>query len=279
MRPTRDLAILILLFLACATYHLGAQESRYANPQVPVIRIDATGFDSSEADIRAIITSAGRELWRFFPNYVIEPIVVTRGRQGPVSLYQRNAMKEIVLRLDTSKTFWAQYSYQFAHEFCHVLAGYDQDESGNLWFEETLCETASLFTMRAMARSWKTDPPYSNWRDYRDALRDYVDNIIVKRQHLAEIHNHGMAHFYQKHQAALRKNPTERELNGAMSVVLLHLFEQEPMRWEAIRWINSSPSPAGETFQQYLQKWHRAVPQRHQPFVQTIAKLYGQSLN
>ncbi len=266
---------LLLLLPQSAT----AQKPTFANPQMPPIRIDTNGFEASESDIRAIVTSAGRELWRYFPDYQIEPVVVTRGREGPISLYGRNANKEIVMRLDTSKTFWSQYAYQFSHEFCHVLCGYDNDDRANLWFEETLCETASLFTMRAMAKSWKSDPPYSNWKDYRDALRNYVDDIMRKRTKVREIYTTGLASFYQKHQATLKKNPTQRDLNGAMAIVLLHMFEEEPARWEAIRWLNSAPSPAGETFKQYLQKWHTAVPKRHQPFVKKIADLYGQKLD
>ncbi|MCP6756902.1 hypothetical protein NL533_35270, partial [Klebsiella pneumoniae] len=80
---------------------------------------------------------------------------------------QRNDAREIVLKLDTSNTFWSQYAYQFAHEFCHVLCGYREDDPGTQWFEETLCETASLFVLRAMAREWKTAPPYPHWKDYR----------------------------------------------------------------------------------------------------------------
>lgn len=65
------------------------------------------------------------------------------------------------------------------------------------------------------------------------------------------------------------------ELNGAMAVVLLHLFEAEPARWEAIRWLNSTPPHEGDTFATHLQHWHDAVPPKHQPFVQRIAGLFG----
>ena len=273
------LAVILFALALVPGQRVAAQKPAFADPQMPPIRIDASGFEASEADIRAIVTSAGRELWRFFPDYLIEPVVVTRGREGPISLYKRNETKEIVMRLDTGKTFWSQYAYQFSHEFCHVLCGYDKDDRGNLWFEETLCETASMFTMRAMSKSWKSDPPYSNWKDYRDALRNYVDDIIRKRTKVHDIYADGLAAFYQKHHAALRKDPTQRDLNGAMAIVLLHLFEEEPTRWEAVRWLNSAPSPADETFNQYLQKWHTAVPKRHQPFVKTIAHLYGQKLD
>jgi hypothetical protein len=248
------------------------------NSAMPPFRVEADGFGAKEADIRAIIQSAGSELWRHFPEYRIEPIVVTRGHNGPITLYQRNEPGEIVVRLDTGKTYWAQYSYQFAHEFCHILCGYRKAYEGNKWFEETVCETASLYVLRAMSRSWKTEPPYPNWRDYRDALREYADDVIRKREEVYAIDLKGLPAFYQLHKATLEKNPTSRELDGAMAVILLRLFEEQPQRWESIRWLNSNPPRAGDTFQTYLQKWHDAAPPRHQAFIRKIGQLYGVTL-
>jgi hypothetical protein len=64
-------------------------------------------------------------------------------------------------------------------------------------------------------------------------------------------------------------------LSQDMAVGLLKLFEQQPVHWEAIRWLNSRPSPEGEPFEKYLQRWHDAVPQNHKPFVEKLAHLFG----
>ncbi len=248
----------------------------YADPPMPPYRVEADGFDGASArDIRAVCDSAGRELWRHFPGCTIEPFVVTRGRKGPITLYGRTARGEIVVRLDTGRTYWCQYAYQFAHEFCHILCGFDEDDPGNKWFEETLCETASLYALRAMARAWKTDPPHPHWRDYRDALRDYADDVIAKRDKVIEIHRDGLAGFYRAHRSDLARRAGNRDLNGAMAVVLLRLFEREPSRWEAVRWLNAAPAPAGRTFREYLRAWHEAVPDRHKAFVRQVADLFG----
>jgi hypothetical protein len=129
--------------------------------------------------------------------------------------------------------------------------------------------------MRAMARSWKTKPPYRHWADYRDHLRQYADNVILRRGRVSEIHKDGLASFYRKHRKELEKNCCDRDLNGAMALVLLRLFEEKPERWDAVRWLNSSQSRKGETFQQYLRKWRDAVPMRHKAFVEKLAGLYG----
>ena len=266
-----ELALLGVLNVCCRA----ADVQSGAGISPPAYRVEADGFGAREADIRAVLDSAGRELWQFFPDDKIEPLLVTRGHGGPITLFQRNDRGEIVVRLDTEKTYWSQYAYQFAHEFCHVLCGFKPGYEGNKWFEETLCETASLFVMRGMSRTWKTSPPYANWKDYRDSLRDYVDDILRKRDKAFEVYAKGLPAFYRDHRATLEKDPCTRELNGAMTVVFLQLFEERPQRWEAVRWLNSSPAPQGETFPAYLQRWHDAAPARHGSFVKKVADLYG----
>jgi hypothetical protein len=266
--------LIVLLLASCSVPFSGAQE-KPAQHAVPHYRIDTTDFNASEADIRAVCDSAAKQLWRHFPDYDLEPFVVTRGKSGPIVLFQRNDAKEIVLRLDTSDTFWSQYAYQFGHEFCHILAGFKPGDRANLWFEETLCELASLYVIRGMARDWKENPPYKNWADYRDSLRSYADDVIVKRRLVREINTLGLGAFQRKHEAELAKEPTNRELNGAMAVVLLPLFEEHPEHWEAIRWLNHEARPAGESFAAYLARWRGAVPERHREFVSQLAAMYG----
>ena len=248
-----------------------------AAPPMPPYRIETDGFDASEADIRAVLDSAGRQLWRFFPDYKIEPFVVTRGHQGPITLYRRNDRGEIVVCLDTGHQFWCQYAYQFAHEFCHILCGLQHEAGyeGNKWLEETFAETASLFAMRAMSRQWKDHPPYPNWRDYRDALREYSDDVIRKRADFLDLCAQGMPAFYRAHRPAMEKEPCSRELNGAMSIVLLQFLEEQPERWEAVRWLNSSRPAQGETLQGYLGRWRQAVPEKHKATVERLGQLYG----
>lgn len=271
-----DFSLMLAAVCACLSLSFGVvaeEKTAYADPPMPVYGVDGQGFGSANrVDIEALLTSAGRELWRWFPEYEIEKFVVVRGNDGPIVLYQRNTRGEIVMRLDTQDTRWAQYAYQFAHEFCHILCGYDDDQCKNEWFEETLCETASLFVMRAMAKAWEHDPPYKHWAGFRHALKSYTDKVIESRQSLKP---RDVAKFYRKHQAELEKSSTLRDINGAMAVVLLEMFEDDPTRWEAVRWINAEPNNDGLNFRQYLQAWHDAAPDRHHKFIREVAKLYS----
>ncbi len=63
-----------------------------------------------------------------------------------------------------------------------------------------------------------------------------------------------------------------------MAIVLLRVFEDNPKSWETVRWLNSASAAEGDTFQQYLQKWHSAVPAKRKPFVRQVGDLYGISV-
>ena len=126
-----------------------------------------------------------------------------------------------------------------------------------------------------MARQWKDRPPYPNWRDYRDSLREYSDNVIRKRADFLDLCAQGMPAFYHAHRVAMEKEPCCRELNGAMAVVFLQFFEEQPERWEIVRWLNTSQPPQGESLEGYLLRWYRAVPEKHKPTIQRVGGLYG----
>lgn len=252
-------------------------EQRSDLQAMPTYRVEADRFEASERDIKAVCDSAGIQLWRYFSLYEIDPFVVKRGDHGPFFGYNKNDRGELEILLDTRRTFWCQYAYQFSHEFCHLLCGRIQRAPAHMWFEETLAETASLFALRAMARSWKAAPPYPNWQDYSSSLQTYADEVEATRAvRVKQIREQGLGGFYRAHQARLEQECCDRDLNGAMAVVLLRLFEEQPEGWETIRWLNRIEQEEGKTFQQHLGAWEHAVPPRHQPFVQKIATLFSQ---
>lgn len=246
-----------------------------ADPAPHAIRFVAEGFEASERDIAKVCLSAGAELQKWAPGLPFENIVVVKGDKGPITLFQRNERREIVIRLDTRKTYWSQYAYQFAHELCHVHCGFRDGPRENLWFEESVCETSSIFCLRAMAVTWKTAPPYPHWASYASALRSYADDTVTKRAYKAEAEQKGLAQFYRDHEAELRANPTNRELNGAVALFLLKHLEEKPARWAAFRWLNATARPKDESFKDYLQRWERNTPVEHRDTVQGIRKLFG----
>ncbi|MBM83025.1 MAG: hypothetical protein CMJ78_20890 [Planctomycetaceae bacterium] len=225
-------------------------------------------------DIRKVCLSSAEAIWAELPGDGLAPIQVHRSKNGPISLYQRGAGREYIVKLDTGANAWAQCAFQFAHEFCHVLCNYRNVPNQQLWFEETLCEVASLYSLRRMGETWKTKPPYRNWSSYSAALANYAANRINK----LDTEKTTIAEFYKKHESKLQESAGQRELNGYIAVKLLPMFEKNASAWQTVRYINLGPKEENESFKAYLSGWHDRVPSKHKPFVKELANEFGVEL-
>ena len=225
-------------------------------------------------DVQHVLNSAAGELWRCFPDRSLQPIIVAP-QGGPIVWHRRGLNGEYYVQLNTGSTFWCQYAYQFAHEFCHILCGYTDDEKSNKWFEESLCEMASVFAIRRMAETWKTKPPYPNWRDFAPSLASYADDRLKKGALPA---NTPFVEWLRQNQPAMRKEPCLREKNSVVAVALLPLFEKQPEHWEAVTWLNAKPVREPRSLEQHLAAWRTNCPEKRRPFVTEIAKVFGISL-
>jgi hypothetical protein len=270
--PTRTRTRLILACAFLVTTLLCRDSTSAAEL---VIRPNRSGdWQASPESVQAVLDSAAATLWRHFPDRELKPILV-EPKGGPIVLYQRTGGGEYQVRLDTGETYWSQYAFQFAHEFCHILCNYDEDAHRNRWFEEAVCETASLYALRAMASQWKDDPPYPNWREYSAALSKYADERLEKSK-LPE--NQTLAQWLADHEASLYQNATDREMNLIVAAQLLPLFERSPASWEAVTWLNAAKATQSQTFAEYLADWRRESPDRHHAFIRRVGESFGVKL-
>ncbi|MCU0973901.1 MAG: hypothetical protein MUF80_08120, partial [Burkholderiales bacterium] len=81
---------------------------------------------ASPKDIEAVLRSTAMELWAHVVDRKPLAIVVVPTPSHPQVLYEKSPTGEYVVQLSARDRRWAQYAYQFAHEFCHVLANFDQ---------------------------------------------------------------------------------------------------------------------------------------------------------
>lgn len=225
-------------------------------------------------NVQHVLTSAARELWRFFPERTLPPIIVAP-KGGPIVWFQRGINGEYFIQLDTGGSYWSQYAYQFAHEFCHVLCNYTGDEKSNKWLEESICEVASLFALRGMAATWAKTPPYPNWRDFAPNHRKYADDRLASSKLPPET---TFVEWFRQNEAAMRKDACIREKNNVVAAALLPLFEKQPEHWEAVTWLNAQPSRAPRTLAEHLTAWRSSCPPKHRPFVAELARVFGISL-
>lgn len=251
-------------------------EAQTAKTQLVIHVAPGDWGDSQLADIEKVLRSAANQLWVNVPNRHLNPILVERSDNGPITLYKKGPHGESLVRLDVGGRYWAQFGYQFAHEFCHILCNYERtnvDQNPNQWFEESLCETASLFALRRMAVEWKIAPPYPNWKDFVPHLDSYTKDLLQQEKRRLP-RNVTLAAWYKQHEAALRSNGTDRDKNAAVASALLHLFEDNPAGWEAVTYLNLEKSEPSKSFVKYIEDWYQHAPQKHKSFVKRIGALF-----
>ena len=224
-------------------------------------------------DVQKVLESAANQLTPYIWQKNLKPIQVERSQTGPIVLYRRGNNGEYLVRLNTQKTFWCQYAFQFAHELGHIICGYKKGNSSNSWFEESICETASLFVLKNMTKEWKKKPPYANWKPYALEFEKYANNRLKKHPWPS---NQSVSFWYNKHKILLEKNPVNREKNTTIATRFLEFFNQNPKGWETCAFINKQKSDKKRSFKNYLFDWRNACQTSDQKqFVSKFIESFG----
>ena len=97
----------------------------------------------------------------------------------------------------------------------------------NKWLEESLCETASLFALRAMGKRWETEPPFGNWKSYAPKLTEYAQKRLddPKVQLPA---GKGFIEWFRENEPQMRKAGTDREKNNVVARSYFHCWRPKP---------------------------------------------------
>jgi hypothetical protein len=275
------LSINLAVFGACL-FFIDAALPAAENARSMDLRVQANGFGRvSSADLTLLLQSAGFELWRYCGPTQLAGIDVYYRSDHPQTDFKRTPTGRIAIGLSARDTHWAQYSFQFAHEFCHTLANYSNrpqrlvrfPPQANFWLEETLCETASLFTLRAMSRTWEITPPYPAWQDYAAWLNAYAQERLALPEHQLPA-GKSFSNWFQEHQPELRRNSTIRNWNTIVAIRLLPLFEAEPRAWKAVTFLNHGSAGTNDSLAHHLEEWRARCPGELRPFVRRLAAVF-----
>ncbi|HRP97686.1 MAG TPA: hypothetical protein PL143_15705 [Rhodocyclaceae bacterium] len=269
---THLIAVSALFGAPAANAAVGAGE-----PRGVLIRVEGEDWGSAEREeVEAVLYAVADQLVAAPAAVFDRPIVVTHAPGSPVTLYERGPSGEYQVRLSARDRRWAQYAYQFGHELCHIMSNYAAHDAGrvlrrNQWFEEALCETAALYTLRSLARSWRDAAPYTSWEAYAPVLAGYADRLI------AEPHRHlpvGLApsRWLAAHLDRLARDPYRRKYNEVVATLLLPLFEREPAAWASLHALNRDPRDAVVGLARYLQNWKDNAEPAHRGFIAAIAQ-------
>ena len=196
----------------------------------------------------------------------------------PRVLIRESDLDPYIVTLSARDRKWSQYAYQFAHEFCHVLSNYkDLECHPNNWFHEAICEIASIFTLKCMAKRWRSEPPYPNWTSYADKLEAYwhktqsrpgtrlPDDVTL---------NSWLLDNEEMLRTANYREDAQRINQALVAYKLLDVFEVTPEGWNAIREFPTSQ----EFINDYLRKWYFLVDLPDRSFLQRIFEVFDFSV-
>lgn len=254
-----------------------AWSAAVAQAQTPAITVSGD-FKTDNDDVRKVLISVAEVYLKSAGDRRLAPILVSPTKEAPITLHRKGPNGETRIKLACDDTYWSQYAYQFAHELCHVLSNCDRrdpdDPNRNQWFEEALCETASLFVLRRMTDAWKTNPPYRNYRDYAPSFQRYADSILARRDRRLPP-DLTMAQWLARNIGELEKEDGLTPRSKLAATYLLSLFEDQPDGWEALAWINLGENDRTIPLGDYLAGWKQRVPEKHKAFVGRVAELFG----
>jgi hypothetical protein len=277
----------VLCSLGAATAYAAADEPIAAatpNPyeqyrKAPLeIRVREGGWGAARTqDIEIVLHSVAAVLLEHFPGRRLNPIVVSHSSERPMTLYKKGPGNSYQVQLSAGGEHWARYAYEFAHEFSHILMNYDHHANArtatfNQWFEEALCEAASLYALKKLAFVWELWPPQPQWAAYSVEFERYVERFL-NESHRRLDDDVSLAEWFQKHEEALRTTAYVRSSNEVVATLLLPLFEDNAAFWEAIGYLNLAPARA--TFREYLDTWHDNAPDEYKDTIRYIMGLFG----
>src|SRR5260370_575553 len=109
------------------------------------------------------------------PQLPIQQHIGGHSRNVLVAWFLRREAQQVCrigVRRAARDTHWAYEGFELTPESGNALPNSTKNPQrmgrypahANLWLEESLCEPASLFPLRAMSRGWRTAPPYPAWR-------------------------------------------------------------------------------------------------------------------
>ena len=244
------------------------------------IRVEGGGWGGDSAEqIETVLYAVARELLVQPSTKLATPIVVTHTESNPIALYDRGLAGEYLVRLHASDGRWHLYVFEFAHEFCHLMSNYDENVAEgisrhNQWFEEALCETASLFALESLASRWERSPPAPEWAAQARQLRFFF-NLLVAEKHRQLPPQVRPAAWLNDKEEQLRRNPYQREQNDLVARLLLPLFEQNRNSWDALRYLNLDPADTNATLAEYLHHWYDNSPGEHKDVIATVRQMLG----
>lgn len=257
-------------------YRHGPRGENHAMNAIPKIEVQPNVWgDANLKHLRAVLERVAETfLAPFDSDRPYCRIKVKKGTDYPEVKPRSSDREPYIIELNSTGRKWAQITYQFAHELCHITSKFESRfRKRNQWFDEVLCEVASLWTLCRLAETWDQKPPYPpavGSAPFGPKLRTYVEGVLgdPKRKLPQGV---TFPAWIALEEGSMRATVYQRDKEGVVAAQLLPLFETEPKTWRTVRHLPISEAQLSE----FVPDWHANSPDNLKPFVVQIALALG----
>ena len=202
--------------------------------------------------IGAVLESTASVLCDAFGRAPDAPVRVSPWDQAPQVAWDLRPYRVWISARDT---YWCQYAYQFSHELCHILVNFDRLRyHRHKWFEESICELASLFTLHGLSQEFQHRPPAEvlGAREFAPHFATYAKEV-ERRVHPAS--SVDLPTWLSENVRHLEERSIDRDLNRVVAVALLDDFLADKSLWRDCGLLNLWNATADRTFADHVDSW------------------------
>lgn len=215
---------------------------------------------TSLSAIRGVLESVHGVLAEAFEKVPAEPIrVQTWSSPRPAVVEDERPYQVFLTARDR---YWSWYAFEFAQQICHVLTNYDNCKGHkHKWFDETLCQLASLFALHRMADSWAANPPPTVPRASEFAPYHLEFAGRIERQHEPP-GLEGLPQWLMEEIDHLEDDSADPTRTMTLAVALLSEFLRDPSLWVDCGALNTWDAHSDGNFAAYLNSWSARVQEQ-----------------
>lgn len=282
-------AIAASLLLSLSTMH----GTRAATPKFPSAHEQSSAIPKNERtfsihvaagdwgnvspnEVESLLNIIAAEMLTHFPGRHLAPIEVFPTTNAPVVLYQKGPENQYQIYLAAKGRHWGEYIYEFSHEIFHILSNYEYHappkKAQHQWFEEMMCEAASLYSLKRLSSEWGESVPRTEWALYAPALNRFTQRAL-NEPHRQLPHDTSLSQWFREHRDSLLGNPYLRAKNEMVAMLFLPLLEQNT-DWRAVGFLNRPDNQEPMNFHDYLVDWYRNTPVANRNFVVHTMNLF-----
>ncbi len=171
-----------------------------------------------------------------------------------------------IIYLSARENYWSKYVYQFAHEYCHYLIDgpLDGELETTFWFEESICELASMYLLLKVTKRWESWNPIMipgvPLNSKEDALMRLKGFAPRNNPYLKDLLNMNpsidvpLSEWLDKNMEVLSEREHHRDMYNQIACALFGLFIDYPDLWKMIPFLRRPSKEEYTDFRSFINK-------------------------